>query len=226
MSYELTQTRHCAHTFGMRNVILSVVLVLGCSSEDDGLVAPDYDAGVLKGGPQVSGVETGLQATDAQPRAGQDALAPDSLVAGDSMLAKPDALVMAPDTYPTPPPVTWEPGPETTDPALMVCPPTKGNSLGIGKVCSNDVGGTRCPAGLTCLCGGELGPVSTPMVTKAMPCMCTAVTSGGPNVVSSCPPCGDGAGCCTLRNSINALWACMPNACAGAYCRPYTVGSR
>jgi hypothetical protein len=203
----------------MRNVILSLVLVLGCSTEGDGLVAPGPDAGALKKGVQASGVETGQQAEDAQPRASQDAQAPDFVVVADARPAQPDTLVMAPDTYPSPPPVTWEPGPETTDPGLMVCPPTKGNSLGIGKACSNDVGGVRCPSGTFCLCGGDIGVGAPVLVTKTMPCMCVADRRGDPMANVTCPPCGEGAGCCSMRADKNAQWLCLPSSCADAYCR-------
>lgn len=210
----------------MRKVIALALVLAACSSSGDGLAtgAPDAMPAASARGYEAPGPDVRQAARLDARTAFQDSLAADTLAPA----ASPDSLPGAPDTYvaPPPPPVTWESGPDTTDPALMVCPPTKGNSLGIGKACSNDVGGTRCPSGLTCLCGGELGPVSTPMVTKSMPCMCTAIAAGGPNATASCPPCGEGAGCCTLRNVINTLWACMPNACADAYCRPFTAGAR
>lgn len=195
----------------MRNVILSLVLVLGCSTEGDGLVAPGPDAGALKKGVQASGVETGQQAEDAQPRASQDAQAPDSVVVADARPAQPDTLVMAPDTYPSPPPVTWEPGPETTDPALMVCPPTKGNSLGIGKPCTLGREG-ECMTGTACQCGSKDNLHS--LLPNDMPCMCLwHSTAGATSTKATCDPCGEGAGCCIIRGPKFVDRTCLPNKC-------------
>lgn len=204
----------------MRNVIISLAFILGCSDGSGFVASPDAGTpGTLTGLTRGRQVETGGQGGNTQPRASQDAQAPDSrVVEADALVFQSDTMPTTFDATPTPPPVAWEPGPETTDPALMACPPTKGNSLGIGKACSNDVGGTRCPSGLTCLCGGStMSPA--PLVPKTMPCMCTAHVQGDVISNRTCPPCGDGAGCCTLQSGRDVQWVCLPNSCAGMYCR-------
>lgn len=203
----------------MRNVIGLALVLAACSSSGDGMAISAPDAGspaVVSRGRQVPDQDT-RQAQQLDARAAlPDSMAADALVP----VASPDALPLAPDTYvaPSPPLVTWEPGPEAKDPAMMVCPPTKGNSLGIGKACSNDVGGVRCPAGTYCLCGGAIG-APAPLIPKSMPCMCTADVIGDMNANVTCPPCGDGAGCCTLRGNRDAQWVCLPNSCATSFCR-------
>jgi len=195
----------------MRNVLALTLVLAACSSSGDGLVAPPdaAPAAAVSRGRQVTDQDT-RQASQLDARTALvDSLAADTL----ALVASPDSLPVAPDTYvaPPPPPVTWTPGPEVTDPALLTCPPTKGNSLGIGKACTPGQEG-QCMAGTSCMCGSKDNLHS--LLPKDMPCMCLwHSTAGATSTTATCDPCGEGAGCCLIRGPKFVDRTCLPNSC-------------
>jgi len=205
----------------MRNVLALTLVLAACSSSGEGLATIPPDAlppTVLVRGREVT--------TDARPEQPLDARAAfaDSMSADmlapvvdpDASPVAPDSLPVAldtlpPDTGPYVPPVTWTPGPEVTDPALLTCPPTKGNSLGIGKACTPGQEG-QCMAGTSCMCGSKDNLHS--LLPKDMPCMCLwHSTAGATSTTATCDPCGEGAGCCLIRGPKFVDRTCLPNSC-------------
>jgi hypothetical protein len=87
------------------------------------------------------------------------------------------------------------------DGAAGVCPPTMGNSKGIGTPCTK--GGSQCPSGL--LCDKDLNDQGVGMCIS----------------LGSCSPghgdCGAGASCCKTAMTQN-FPVCLPNPCVPAGC--------